>query len=603
MPIKIPSLFLKLNKLVLFAVIFISSSHLSHSVMLLENYSAAKHHRFANNTSFIGSGHDWSGVARSSAGNWVTMISPTRFISAFHAAPAIGGDVVFHEDNNPNGNTVVRTISSVNQIGNTDLVVGTLYSPVCSTIAHYNLATSQTTEASFTGSAYFNQAAFTVGVNNTGSGTTQFRLGRNALEGFVEDSTINSGTGDAVIFLNDQNSPGSLGDDESQLQPGDSGAPLFITDANGNLVLVGINWFIASLITGQEISAASFVPSYAELIQALLPTTELEAYFTTPVASIASEMVMPTVNSVGMRDIISHLEEHHYRRPNIKEPTPNTPENKKRNLKKWNTFGYLHSYTEDVEGFDITFCSDSLPYVPDYKLNVFGGTAGVDYEIDKSLVIGLGVIGNRASVDMGSSADMKIKGFSFAPYISYYEESALGKNIDFFADFILNFGKYENEVKRNDFLGLSTGRTNMNSKTVNVRSGVNIYQSELIHTLSINANYTTFDQDGYTESGANPLRFAESSHNSFKTRLSYKVAKMINNFRVGGRLAWEHELRSDPETYVGYTLSQPNPNRLILGLSATYFLAEDRLLKFDYELSKSGDVRGHYTNLGLEVKW
>ena len=243
----------------------------AYGVLALQNYEADKHARFNNHTSFIGATQDWTGVARSSNDHWVTMISSTYFISAHHAAPGTGNEVIFHEDNDASGTTISRTVSSVSRIGTTDLVIGRLNSTPGPTIAIYGIAANTTNQANFSSSPYSNQTAFIVGLNSSGSGTTQFRVGRNVLDGFDDDIEVSLSINDAIIFDDNRNTPQSLGADEAYLQGGDSGAPMFVTSGS-DLVLTGVNWFNGYYDEepSQLLSGASFLPSYISEIQTIV---------------------------------------------------------------------------------------------------------------------------------------------------------------------------------------------------------------------------------------------------------------------------------------------------------------------------------------------
>ncbi|MBT8035964.1 MAG: PEP-CTERM sorting domain-containing protein [Verrucomicrobiae bacterium] len=260
-------------------IIFLSLlfSQASFGALSLENHQANQHDRFNNNPAFIGAAHDWSGVARSSNGRWVTMISSTYFITANHAAPAVGNSVIFHEDNNAAGTTVTRTVSERTRVGGTDLVIGRLNSAPGATIAIYGLASNTTNQANFASSAYSDRTAFIVGKASSGSLTTEFRVGRNVLDGFYNDAEVPgtqtvsgslTGIGDALTFDDDRNTAESLGDDEAFLQSGDSGAPLFVT-SDDDLILTGINWFITSG-ENPNFSGTTFTPNYISEIESIV---------------------------------------------------------------------------------------------------------------------------------------------------------------------------------------------------------------------------------------------------------------------------------------------------------------------------------------------
>jgi len=250
--------------------LFVHSAHSVSAALSLESYNANSHHRYTNHPDFIGSANDWSGVGieNSGAHRWATMISSTYFISAEHAAPTVGSDIVFHTDNNPAGSTVTREVMSITQVGTSDLVIGKLSSAPGPTISIYAVAADPTTAGGFSSSVYSDQLAFVVG-RDTGTSTTSFRVGRNELDGFGTFSDAPT-LGDAITFDDDRFSAESLGADEAFLISGDSGAPLFVTSGD-DLVLTGINWF-AIPASGDDLpySGSTFVPNYITEINAIL---------------------------------------------------------------------------------------------------------------------------------------------------------------------------------------------------------------------------------------------------------------------------------------------------------------------------------------------
>ncbi|MBK1830605.1 PEP-CTERM sorting domain-containing protein [Verrucomicrobiaceae bacterium R5-34] len=240
------------------------------AALSLETYLSASHHRFTNDAAFIGATQDWSGVGIENGGSyrWATMISSTYFISAEHAAPTVGNDIVFHTDNNPAGSTVTREVLSITQVGSTDLVIGKLSSAPGPTVAIYAISATPTTSLTFGSSVYSDREAYVVG-RDAGASTTSFRVGRNELDGFGSFSDFPT-VGDAITFDDDAFSPESLGADEAYLIGGDSGAPLFTT-VGSDLVLTGVNWFNNPASGGDpRYSGATFVPNYITEINALL---------------------------------------------------------------------------------------------------------------------------------------------------------------------------------------------------------------------------------------------------------------------------------------------------------------------------------------------
>ncbi|MCP5536333.1 MAG: PEP-CTERM sorting domain-containing protein [Akkermansiaceae bacterium] len=260
-------------KSILIIGVFCSLATQASAALSLQAYEADKHHRYANPVDpedFIGSANNWTGVGLESGGatRWATMISATYFISAAHAAPTVGNDIIFHTDNNPAGTTVAREVLSITQVGSSDLVIGKLSSAPGPTIAIYAVAADAISPGGFASSVYSDREAFVVG-RDVGTSTTSFRVGRNELDGFGEFEDLPT-IGDAITFDDDRFTPESLGADEAYLISGDSGAPLFVTSGD-DLVLTGIHWFNNPAEGGNpRYSGSTFVPNYVSEINLIL---------------------------------------------------------------------------------------------------------------------------------------------------------------------------------------------------------------------------------------------------------------------------------------------------------------------------------------------
>ena len=210
------------------------------AALALQSYDANSHHRFADDPAFIGSDYDWSGVANNGNG-WVTRISDTYFVTAFHRQAY--GSFVFYENNDSSGSTVTVSSSGAWRIGSTDIVIGRFSTSPGSSITTYGIASESTTQATFISSSYNNMEAYIVGLNgiNQSAGTTSFRVGRNVLDGFYDDVALTaSNITDTITYDDDRGTAQSLGADEAYLQSGDSGAPTFIT-VGSQLVLTSIH--------------------------------------------------------------------------------------------------------------------------------------------------------------------------------------------------------------------------------------------------------------------------------------------------------------------------------------------------------------------------
>ncbi|MCA9126943.1 MAG: hypothetical protein KDB22_07655 [Planctomycetales bacterium] len=271
---------------------FISSAR---GALTLQSYNATQHDRFANNPAFIGNGQDWSGVGRSNiAGattqsySWVTLISPSFGLSAWHLRPSVGGTASFFGSNDPAVAPVTRNVVATTRIAGSDLALvqlssaatGVNFYPVLDlpssadyaglelrTFGLSNTAIAQT-PANFTDPAVVN------------SHLTNVRMGRNNIDAVVpnfSDPQLN-GSGDVIVF--DFDATGGLGADEALVESGDSGSSTFVLTSGGPAI-VGIHWFrySAGAFLGDATSGSgdTFVPSFvADLDLAMAATGSSE---------------------------------------------------------------------------------------------------------------------------------------------------------------------------------------------------------------------------------------------------------------------------------------------------------------------------------------
>lgn len=125
-------------------VVFCASVIPAHGE-IIDGYSSARHDRFVAST-FPGGAppspnptfflppetYDFSGVGWVPAPNFVgtrqvTLVSPEDFVCASQSPPAVNSAVVFRAND---GSHVARTVVSLTQVANSDVMVGRLSSPV-----------------------------------------------------------------------------------------------------------------------------------------------------------------------------------------------------------------------------------------------------------------------------------------------------------------------------------------------------------------------------------------------------------------------------------------------------------------------------------------
>jgi hypothetical protein len=156
--------------------------------------------------------------------------------------------------------------SGLTRLGTTDIAIGRFSSSPGTAIAIYGIASEATTQATFTSSPYHEMESFIVGLNGTGgNATTNFRVGRNELDGFFDDVALTAtNITDTITYDDDRGTSQSLGADEAYLQSGDSGGPTFIA-VGSELVLTSIHLGI----DGAR-SYDSFLPNYLTEISAIV---------------------------------------------------------------------------------------------------------------------------------------------------------------------------------------------------------------------------------------------------------------------------------------------------------------------------------------------
>jgi hypothetical protein len=264
------------------------------AVLALQSYDAASHHRFEDDPAFIGSAYDWSGVAY--RGDWFTRISDTYYVTAWHARAA--GNATFYETNDPLGPSVTVNAPSLTRIGTTDIAIGRFSSSPGSNIAIYGIADEATTQATFTSSSYYEMEAFVVGLNGTGgSTTTNFRVGRNELDGFYDNVALTAtNITDTITYDDDRYTAESLGADEAYLQGGDSGAPTFIS-VGSELVLTSIHLGI----DGTR-SYDSFLSNYIAEISAIVEAGGESLTLVSPIEAVPepSSMLMLALGAIPL---------------------------------------------------------------------------------------------------------------------------------------------------------------------------------------------------------------------------------------------------------------------------------------------------------------
>lgn len=264
--------------LAVFSAALISFSSGGHA-LYLEQFQPKVNERFYTGAdkAFIGEGYNWSGV--NNGPRWATMISPSYFLSAAHAAPAAGSQLNFYPGNDLSAAPETHFVDSFSfqtslNGSPSDLWLGRLTTPVSSAITTYPIL-KLPSEADYIGLSMY------VYGHGTNYGTGNI-VGLNKIS--VVD-TLYYNTREAEYFFD-----GNSGASTAALIGGDSGAPSFVA-FNGELALVGIHFWSCGTNPG-DCQGDSFVPFYIDQISAAMGSEQLRVVGAVPLPESAGMFVL-----------------------------------------------------------------------------------------------------------------------------------------------------------------------------------------------------------------------------------------------------------------------------------------------------------------------
>ncbi len=256
----------KLQRMAVWLPLFCTVHSISLAAINIIGYDPLVNDRFANDASFIASGFDLSGVAIADDGRWVTMLSDNVFVTADHFYSSNGTSVTFYGSNDPLGSSFTTSIESSVQLGTTDIRLGVLSDALPTGYSSYDI---------FNYPIPPNTNAIAVGMFGRSPSdyptSLDMSIGQNVMNGFLSDFTADGNTGDAGYTTFDMT--GGLAY-EAQLTPGDSGAPV-VAVSGGELTIVGVNWYIATDTSNNEVSGFSYLPNYIAEIDSFIAANAL----------------------------------------------------------------------------------------------------------------------------------------------------------------------------------------------------------------------------------------------------------------------------------------------------------------------------------------
>ena len=265
----------------------------------IDNFTEATNDRFTGDPNFIGTGFDFSGVARTFNnqtninGRWGTLISPNAMLTAQHFRPSVGSTYEFYPDNDPNSTPFEAIVTNTVRVGFSDLSIAILDRNVDPSIAVYDFLTDEyvgdepiiitNPDGSTSTATRFNinpseidiigERALVFGrsPNPSLNSTTSQAVGENLVFAYSENVPFNSNTdNDSIVFQRDAAGTPNALTHETFVRAGDSGAPTFLIDsATNELVLLGVNSFQLSG-PGFQSSGVTYAGNQTDEINAIL---------------------------------------------------------------------------------------------------------------------------------------------------------------------------------------------------------------------------------------------------------------------------------------------------------------------------------------------
>jgi outer membrane autotransporter protein len=162
--------------------------------------------------------------------------------------------------------------------------------------------------------------------------------------------------------------------------------------------------------------------------------------------------------------------------------------------------------------------------VSGYSYNLYGLTAGADKVVNDNWLFGISFGGSTANVDydkVGTEADIDTA--MVALYGSYFKDN-------WHIDFTLGYGHNWYDSERRIVIGEDTWKASSdhdgNMYSVALQAGMNLGDETTIIEPIIGGGYTSISEDGYTETGADPLNLKVDSHttDAFYSKVGMRFA-------------------------------------------------------------------------------
>lgn len=271
---------------------------------------------------------------------------------------------------------------------------------------------------------------------------------------------------------------------------------------------------------------------------------------------------------------------------------------------RWEVFGSLFYYSEDRElsasdkcnirkgSYGKTSSRGGSSSSADSSLDVFGGSVGVEYHINRCWSAGFSVAASKSEFKNGALDGSDIDSVVLAPYVSFYRDDALG-SADLWADLTYGYGKHSYDIRRATRFGHADGSPDADTHQVEFLTGLNYGENDIIHGPFAGVRWITGTIDSFSESGPGGTNVPELDANSLVSILGYQVSY---RYRQGSgcwvpqlRASWEHEF--EDADYAG------DEDLAVLGAGIGYWWDSGWNVVLDYEGRFGQDTEGHLGKL------
>lgn len=282
---------------------------------------------------------------------------------------------------------------------------------------------------------------------------------------------------------------------------------------------------------------------------------------------------------------------------------------------RWEVFGSLFYYSEDHDGDRVRTRKkkkhDKYDYhrsgyygapgvvgsTADSSLDVFGGSLGVEYRVNRNWSVGVGLSASQGDLDMGSVGSADIDSVSVIPYVSYYQADAVG-SADLWAGLMYAYGMHSYETRRFTGAGIASGSPDADTHTVELNVGLNFGDDDIVHGPYAGLRYITGTIDAYTEVGPGATFFGEEDVDSLVSILGYQVSWKMrggNGYWVPQlRAAWEHEFEDGNATAFGIPYATGDEDIGVVGAGLGYWWDNGWRVGVEYEGRFGSETEAHY---------